>query len=79
MATATTARMAARARNASSATSLSAITMISVERMKSVRIAPVTMDFSCSGPSSLTVWVSSSPCGPWCAPPSRSQTFSAPS
>ena len=50
MAIATTARIAARARNGWSATSLSAITMISVERMKSVRIAPATIVFSARRP-----------------------------
>ena len=41
--TATTSRMISRGTNGWAATSLSAITMISAERMKSVRIAPVTM------------------------------------
>ena len=59
--------------NGSSATSLSAITMISVERMKSVRIAPVTTAFSASGP-----WTADG--SPWAScPRSAAQTFSAPS
>ena len=52
MPTATTARMIARGTKDSSATSLSAITMISADRMKSVRIAPPTIDASCSAPIS---------------------------
>ena len=70
---ATTTRMTARDTNGSSDTSFSAMTMISAERMKSVRIAPVTIAFSCSGPSSTTgsAWPS------W--PRIFSQIFSAPS
>ncbi len=65
--------MIAREMNGSSATSLREMTMISAERMKSVRIAPVTIVFSCSGPSSATgsAWPS------W--PRIFSQIFSAPS
>ena len=48
--TATTTRMTARETNGSSMTSFSAITMISAERMKSVRIAPVIVACSASGP-----------------------------
>ena len=56
MRTATTARTMARiqkpASGSESTTSLSAITMISAERMKSVRMAPATVCFSCSGVNS---------------------------
>ena len=53
MRTATTASRIARIQKLASAseptTSLSAITMISAHRMKSVRIAPAIVCFSCSG------------------------------
>ena len=46
IAKATTTRMSARLTNGSSATSLSEMTMISADRMKSVRIAPLVMSSS---------------------------------
>ena len=70
---ATTTRITVRERNGSSATSLSAMTMISADRMKSVRMAPLVTRFSWSGSPSST---SSSACS-W--PPTFSQIFSAPS
>ena len=70
MRTPTTARMIARDTNASEATSLSEMTMISADRMKSVRTAPVTIVFS-SGSASSTEPCSSA----W--PLTRCQIFSA--
>ena len=58
---ATTTRMSARDTNGSSATSLSAMTMISAERMKSVRIAPLVIVFSCSASPAAT----GSSCSSW--------------
>ena len=54
IARATNTRITARESSGSSATSSSAITMISAERMKSVRIAPLTSASSSSGCRSLT-------------------------
>ena len=71
---ATSTRMTARDTNGSSDTSLSAMTMISADRMKSVRMAPVVTVFSRSAGSSTTS--SSSACS---CPPNFSQIFSAPS
>jgi hypothetical protein len=74
IANATITRISARERNGSSATSLSEITMISAERMKSVRIAPLTSVSSWSAPTSLadasSLW--------WCGL-IASHSFSAPS
>lgn len=75
MSTATTARMIARVTKGSSFTSLSEMTMISAERMKSVRIAPLVIVFSSATcPSSCALPAASSP---W--PLTRSQIFSTPS
>ena len=72
IATATTARIAARDQNPWSTTSFSEITMISAERMKSVRTAPDTMVSSSGGVSSSAPWASE-----W--PLTLCHTFSAPS
>ena len=47
-------RMMSRGTNAWSATSLRAITMISADRIKSVRIAPVTTSCSATGAASAS-------------------------
>ncbi len=73
MTTATTRRISRRGTNGWSATSLRAITMISAERMKSVRMAPVTMKRSASSPEAAA-GVSCAGC-----PRSLPSTFSAPS
>jgi hypothetical protein len=75
IATATTAKMTARETNGSSATSFRAMTMISADRMKSVRMAPLTISSSWLSPSIPT----GLSCSPSCPPPIFSQTFSAPS
>ena len=67
--------MAARLRNGSSATSLSEMTMISADRMKSVRIAPLVMSSSLA--TSPRSCASSASVSPW--PLIRSQIFSTPS
>ena len=65
--------MIARDTNGSSSTSLSAMTMISADRMKSVRMALLTIVFSWSS-STAAAGVS---CSSW--PAIFSQIFSAPS
>ena len=63
---ATSTRMIARDTNGSSSTSLSAMTMISADRMKSVRTAPVT-----TVSSSIILGSSVAPCSA-CPPLKRS-------
>jgi hypothetical protein len=68
-------RISARLTIGWSATSLSEMTMISADRMKSVRTAPLTTVSSSMRPCSPA----GSACAPWCPPPNASQIFSAPS